>query len=142
MTDEGEVPEPLLPEGWPRTSLLKVRVDGARGALAAQTIAYVARLVSDRRWRVSTCETRETWVLLHLPVGRTDDGQTIPMAADRAALDDLLDLLGAVKTASLMAKRAFVVLFEDEEVGRVAEGRLSTELTRDIIEPWHRTVGR
>ncbi len=63
------------------------------------------------------------------------------MAADRAALDDLLDLLGAVKTASVQAKRAFVVLFEDEEVGRVAEGRLSTELTRDVIEPWRRNVG-
>ena len=141
MTGGVAEPEPLLPTGWPRTSVLKVRVDGARGPLAAQTIAYVARLVSARHWLVSICEIRETWVLLHLPVGRTDDGETISMAADRAALDDLLDLLGAVKTASVQAKRAFVVLFEDEEVGRVAEGRLSTELTRDVIEPWRRNVG-
>ena len=129
-----------LPEDWPR-SVLKVRVDGARGPVAAQTISFIEGMVGDRAWKVSTFETRETWVLLHLPAGRGRHGEALPADADRAALTDLLGLLSAVETASLKGRKAFVVLLDDEEVGRVADGRPSRELRRDVLDPWRRSTG-
>lgn len=129
-----------LPDGWPR-SVLKVRVDGARGPQAAQAIAAVDRIVKDRAWQVSSHENRETWILLHVPAGRSHAGEALPADLDRAAYDDVVGLVGAVGTASVTAKRAFVLLLDDEEVGTVVDGRPSTELERDVLAPWRRQLG-
>lgn len=128
-----------LADDWPR-SVLKVRVDGARGPVAAKSISFIESMVVDRKWAVSSFETRETWVLLHLPAGRGRQGEPLPPAADRAALGDLLGLLSAVETASLKDRKAFVVLLDDEEVGRVVDGKPSRAFRRDVLDPWRRST--
>lgn len=139
-TNGGGDPTPVeLPDDWPR-SVLKVRVDGVRGGPAAEAIARIEALVADRAWLVSTHETRETWILLHQPAGRGRAGEALPPDADRAALADFLGLIGAVETASVITRRAFVLLLDDEEVGSVADGRHSRELERDVIAPWREKV--
>ncbi len=134
-TDDLEVPD-----HWPR-SVLKVRADGVRGPQAAQAIAAIERIVADRAWKVSRHEDRETWIVLHVPAGRSHDGEALPPALDRAAYDDVVGLVGAVGTASVTAKRSFVLLLDDEEVGTVSGGRPSTELERDVLAPWRRQLG-
>lgn len=133
-------PQVRLADDWPR-SVLKVRVDGARGPVAAKTISFIESMVADRQWAVSNFETRETWVLLHLPAGRGRQGEPLPPAADQAALTDLLGLLSAVETASLKDRKAFVVLLDDEEVGRVVDGKPSRAFRRDVLDPWRRATG-
>jgi hypothetical protein len=126
-------------DDWPR-SVLKLRVDGARGPAAAEVISAVDGIVGARPWSVSTHETRETWLVLHFPAGRGRAGEPLPPDQDRAALDDVLRVVGAAETVSVIKRRAFVVLLDDEEVGRVADGRPSRELVRDVLDPWRHAV--
>lgn len=128
-----------VPSDWPR-SVLKLRVDGARGPAAARVITAVNHQVGERPWGVSTHETRETWLVLHFPAGRGRAGEPLPAEADRAALADVLRLVGAAETVSVIERRPFVVLLDDEEVGRIADGRASHELTRDVLDPWRLAV--
>jgi len=137
----GSEPPALLPEDWPLNTVVKIRVNGVRGDLAAQTISFAAQMLEDREWLVATCETRETWLILRLPEGRLADGRQLPAEADRAALEDLMATLHAFRTASVKAKRSFVVIFDDEEIGSIGGGDLSHELQRDLLGPWQRNVG-
>lgn len=137
MTSEAD--RVAVPPDWPR-SVLKLRVDGTRGPAAAQVITAVDRIVSARPWTVSTHETRETWLVLHLPAGRNRAGEPLSSDQDRAALDDVLRLIGAAETVSVTERRPFVVLLDDEEVGRVRDGRPSRELVRDVLDPWRHAV--
>lgn len=131
-------PAPVA-EDWPR-SVLKLRVDGTRGPEAARAISAVERIVTARPWAVSTHETRETWLVLHLPAGRNRAGAPLSPDQDRAALDDVLRVVGAAETVSVTERRPFVVLLDDEEVGRVRDGRPSRELVRDVLDPWRQAV--
>ena len=125
----------VVADDWPR-SVLKLRVDGARGPAAAEVISAVDRIVGARPWAVSDHETRETWLVLHFPAGRCRAGEPLPLDQDRAALRDVLRVVGAAETVSVTNRRAFVVLLDDEEVGRVLDGRPSRELVRDVLDPW------
>lgn len=126
-------------DDWPR-SVLKLRVDGTRGPAAARAISAVERIVTARPWSVSTHETRETWLVLHLPAGRDRSGAPLPPDQDRGALDDVLRVVGAAETVSVTERRPFVVLLDDEEVGRVRDGRPSRELVRDVLDPWRQAT--
>ena len=129
-----------LSDPWPR-SVLKVRVDGVRGKPAADVITFVVETLGDRQWAVCSHETRETWVLLHLPAGRGYNGEVLDAAGDRASFDDVSRLLSAVETASVAKRRGFVLLLDDEEIGGIVDGRPNKILTAEFLGPWRSRLG-